>query len=131
MQKYGWGAKTCCLFCRGAQPKNGKPIILQDGLEPVGSAVYRAGALEASDLEGDDGNRETDGGTPPDVVDEGVDGLDDPLWGFRSDTSSEPLLLGLAVRLRARNEPLEFDLVAVVVFRLAFDFDLELEGVSR
>ena len=44
------------------------------GLEAVGSAVYRASALETTDLEGENGS--TDGEALTDIVDEDVDALD-------------------------------------------------------
>lgn len=59
------------------------------GLESVGSAVYRAGALEASDLEDDDATRETEDETLIDVVDEDVNGLDDLPEGWDRDSVLE------------------------------------------
>ena len=47
------------------------------GLEAVGSAVYRASSLEASDLEDDDATESTDGEALTEIVDEDVNGLDD------------------------------------------------------
>lgn len=45
------------------------------GLEAIGSAVYRAGVLEATDFDADDPT--TDGDRVAGVLDEDVDGLDD------------------------------------------------------
>lgn len=56
------------------------------GLEAVGSAVYRAAALAASDLEDDDATRQTDGEALTDVVDEDVNGLDGLPEGWDRDS---------------------------------------------
>ena len=59
------------------------------GLEAVGSAVYRASALEASDLEDEDASEETEGDALTDVVDEDVNGLDDLPEGWDRDSVLE------------------------------------------
>jgi hypothetical protein len=59
------------------------------GLEAVGSSVYRASNLEASDLENDDATREIDGETLTEVVDEDVDGLDSLPEGWDRDSVLE------------------------------------------
>jgi hypothetical protein len=56
------------------------------GLESVGSAVYRASALEASDLEDDDATRETDGEAQTEIVDEEVNGFDTLAGGWDRDS---------------------------------------------
>ncbi|ELY52308.1 hypothetical protein [Natronococcus jeotgali] len=59
------------------------------GLETVGSAVYRASALETSDLEDEDATEETDGESLTEVVDEDVDGLDGLPEGWDRDSVLE------------------------------------------
>jgi hypothetical protein len=59
------------------------------GLEAVGSAVYRASALEASDLEDEDATQETDDEALTEVVDEDVNGLDDLPEGWDRDSVLE------------------------------------------
>ncbi|ELY61062.1 hypothetical protein [Natronolimnohabitans innermongolicus] len=59
------------------------------GLEAVGSAIYRASALESSDLKDDDATRETDGEAETEVVDEDVDGLDGLPEGWDRDSVLE------------------------------------------
>ena len=59
------------------------------GLEAVGSAVYRASNLEASDLEDDDATQSTDGDAITDIVDEDVNGLDDLPEGWDRDSVLE------------------------------------------
>ncbi|TYL40730.1 hypothetical protein CV102_03350 [Natronococcus pandeyae] len=59
------------------------------GLEAVGSAVYRAGALEASELEDGDATRQTDGEALTEVVDEDVNGLDGLPEGWDRDSVLE------------------------------------------
>ena len=59
------------------------------GLEAVGSAVYRASSLEASDLEADDATESTDGDALTDVVDEDVNGLDELPTGWDRDSVLE------------------------------------------
>lgn len=59
------------------------------GLEAVGSAVYRASSLEASDLEDADTTETTDGNALTDVVDEDVNGLDDLPEGWDRDSVLE------------------------------------------
>lgn len=59
------------------------------GLEAVGSAVYRASALEASDLEDEDATEETEGNAVTEIVDEDVNGLDDLPEGWDRDSVLE------------------------------------------
>ena len=59
------------------------------GLEAVGSAVYRASALETSDLEDEDATQETDGEALTDAVDEDVNGLDSLPEGWDRDSVLE------------------------------------------
>ncbi|AGB36873.1 hypothetical protein [Natronococcus occultus] len=59
------------------------------GLEDVGSAVYRASALETSDLEDEDATRETDDEALTEVVDEDVNGLDGLPEGWDRDSVLE------------------------------------------
>lgn len=58
------------------------------GLEAVGSAVYRANALEATDLE-DDSHPDVSGEALTDLVDEDVNGLDDLPDGWDRDSVLE------------------------------------------
>lgn len=59
------------------------------GLEAAGSAVYRAAALAASDLEDDDASRQTDGEALVDVVDGDVNGLEGSSEGWDRDSVLE------------------------------------------
>ncbi|WP_394743023.1 hypothetical protein [Natronococcus roseus] len=59
------------------------------GLEAVGSAVYRASALEASDLEDEDATQETDEEALTEIVDEDVNGLDSLPEGWDRDSVLE------------------------------------------
>ncbi|SDQ34860.1 hypothetical protein [Natronobacterium texcoconense] len=59
------------------------------GLESVGSAVYRASALESTDLEDENAAESTDGDSLTDVVDEDVDALDGLPQGWDRDSVLE------------------------------------------
>ena len=86
----GRGVVTAVLEDDFAFPQNGEdeytevsasgdsPVYVV-GLESVGSAVYRASALETAELEGDDADEPptTDGEAETEIVDEDVDALSD------------------------------------------------------
>ncbi|APW99903.1 hypothetical protein CHINAEXTREME_19950 [Halobiforma lacisalsi AJ5] len=59
------------------------------GLETVGSRVYRASALEKTDLEDEEATDATDGDALTDVVDEDVDALDGLPEGWDRDSVLE------------------------------------------
>jgi hypothetical protein len=59
------------------------------GLESVGSAVYRAGALEASKFEDENATIETDGESQTETVDEEVNGFDTLPEGWDRDSVLE------------------------------------------
>ena len=59
------------------------------GLEAVGSAVYRASALEGSDLEDEDATESTEGDAVTEIVDEDVNGLDGLPEGWDRDSVLE------------------------------------------